>query len=116
MYNQIYPNVFSEFKRNFNSVDILDYQYLQFPLKPKDAKLKNINNLIDAIEEKDPTGRKLVNLNRFETNNLFTSFYITLFNVVSVNSMYIKICGNCGRYFITHKKIFHIVIDRWLNM
>jgi len=104
LYNQIYPNAFSEFKKNFHSVDILDYQYLQFPFKPKDAKLENINNLIDAIEETDPTGRKLVNLNRFETNNLFTSFYITLFNVVSVNSMYIKICGNCGRYFITHKK------------
>ena len=104
LYNQIYPNVFSEFKKDFHSVDILDYQYLQFPFKPEDAKLENINNLIDAIGEADPSGRKLVNLNRFETNNLFTSFYITLFNVVSVNSVYIKICGNCGRYFITHKK------------
>ena len=104
LYNQIYPNVFSEFKKDFHSVDILDYQYLQFPFKPEDAKLENINNLIDAIGEADPSGRKLVNLNRFETDNLFTSFYITLFNVVSVNSVYIKICGNCGRYFITHKK------------
>jgi hypothetical protein len=104
LYNQIYSNVFSEFKKDFHSVDILDYQYLQFPFKPEDAKLENINNLIDAIGEADPSGRKLVNLNRFETNNLFTSFYITLFNVVSVNSVYIKICGNCGRYFITHKK------------
>lgn len=104
LYNQIYPNVFSEFKKDFHSVDILDYQYLQFPFKPEDAKLENINNLIDAIGEADPSGRKLVNLNRFETNNLFTSFYITLFNVVSVNSVYIKICGNCKRYFITHKE------------
>ena len=77
---------------------------MQFPFKPEEAKLENINNLIDAIGEADPSGRKLVNLNRFETDNLFTSFYITLFNVVSVNSVYIKICGNCGRYFITHKK------------
>lgn len=79
---------------------------MQFTFKPKDAKSENINNLIDTIKEKDPIGRKLVNLNQFETNNLFTSFYITLFNVVSVNSMYIKICGNCERYFITHKKYF----------
>ena len=39
LYNQIYPNVFSEFKKDFHSVDILDYQYLQFPFKPEDAKL-----------------------------------------------------------------------------
>src|SRR5699024_12626670 len=58
---------------------------------------------ISTIEKIDPTGRKLNSLQQFETTNLFTSFYITLFNVVAVNKMHIKICGNCGRYFITHK-------------
>ena len=51
LYNQIYPNVFSEFKKDFHSVDILDYQYLQFPFKPEDAKLENINNLIENKEK-----------------------------------------------------------------
>ena len=34
----------------------------------------------------------------------FGSFYITLFNVVAINDKLIKICGNCKRYFITHKE------------
>lgn len=60
--------------------------------------------MISTIEKIDPTGRKLNSLQQFETTNLFTNFYITLFNVVTVNKMHIKICGNCERYFITHKE------------
>jgi len=104
LYNQIYPNTFAEFKQNFHSTDLLDYNYTDLPLKNEPINIENINNLISAIEESDPTGRKLSNLQQFKTNNLFTSFYITLFNIVSVNKMHLKICGNCKRYFITHKK------------
>lgn len=104
LYNQIYPNTFAEFKQNFHSTDLLDYNYTDLPLKNETISIENINNLISAIEEADPTGRKLSNLQQFKTNNLFTSFYITLFNIVSVNKMHVKICGNCKRYFITHKK------------
>ena len=104
LYNQIYPNTFAEFKQNFHSTDLLDYNYTDLPLKNETISMENINNLISAIEESDPTGRKLSNLQQFKTNNLFTSFYITLFNIVSVNKMHVKICGNCKRYFITHKK------------
>ena len=104
LYNQIYPNTFAEFKQNFHSTDLLDYNYTDLPLKNEIISIENINNLISAIEEADPTGRKLSNLQQFKTNNLFTSFYITLFNIVSVNKMHVKICGNCKRYFITHKK------------
>lgn len=104
LYNQIYPNTFAEFKQNFHSTDLLDYNYTDLPLKNETISIENINNLISAIEEADPTGRKLSNLQQFKTNNLFTSFYITLFNIVSINKMHVKICGNCKRYFITHKK------------
>ena len=104
LYNQLYQNTFTEFKQDFHSTDLLDYQYNNFPIRKELIGLENINILISTIEEIDPTGRKLNSLQQFETNNLFTSFYITLFNVVAVNKMLIKICGNCGRYFITHKE------------
>lgn len=104
LYNQLYQDTFAEFKQDFHSTDLLDYQYNDFPIKKELAKFYDINALVSAIEEVDPTGRKLHSLQQFEISNLFTSFYITLFNVVAVNKMHIKICGNCGRYFITHKE------------
>lgn len=104
LYNQLYKDTFAEFKQDFHSTDLLDYQYNNFPIRKELIGLYDINALVSAIEEIDPTGRKLNSLQQFETNNLFTSFYITLFNVVAVNKMHIKICGNCGRYFITHKE------------
>lgn len=104
LYNQLYQNTFTEFKQDFHSTDLLDYQYNDFPIRKELIGLEDINILISTIEEIDPTGRKLNSLQQFETNNLFTGFYITLFNVVAVNKMLIKICGNCGRYFITHKE------------
>lgn len=104
LYNQLYQDTFAEFKQDFHSTDLLDYQYNDFPLRKEEIGLEDINTLISAIEEVDPTGRKLSSLQQFETNNLFTSCYITLFNIVAVNKMHIKICGNCGRYFITHKE------------
>lgn len=104
LYNQLYQDTFAEFKQDFHSTDLLDYQYNDFPIRKELIGLEDINVLVSAIEEIDPTGRKLNSLQQFETNNLFTSFYITLFNVVAVNKMHIKICGNCGRYFITHKE------------
>lgn len=104
LYNQLYQNTFAEFKQDFHSTDLLDYQYNDFPIRKELIGLYDISALVSAIEEIDPTGRKLNSLQQFETNNLFTSFYITLFNVVAVNKMHIKICGNCGRYFITHKE------------
>lgn len=104
LYNQINPNAFAEFKQDFHSTDLLDYQYSSFPIQKDLIKFYDVNALVSAIEEVDPTGRKLHSLQQFETTNLFTSFYITLFNVVAVNNKLIKICGNCGRYFITHKE------------
>ena len=104
LYNQLYQDTFAEFKQDFHSTDLLDYQYNDFPLRKEEIELEDIFTLISAIEKIDPTGRKLNSFQQFETTNLFTSFYITLFNVVAVNKMHIKICGNCGRYFITHKE------------
>ena len=104
LYNQLHPDSFAKFKKNFHSTDLLDYQYTNFPIRKELVEFYDVNLLVSAIEEVDSTGRKLNSLQQFETSNLFTSFYNTLFNVVAVNKMQIKICGNCGRYFITHKE------------
>lgn len=104
LYNQINPNTFAEFKQDFHSTDLLDYQYSSFPIQKDLIKFYDVDALVSAIEEIDPTGRKLHSLQQFETTNLFTSFYITLFNIVAINDKLIKICGNCKRYFITHKE------------
>ena len=114
LYNQLYPNTFAEFKQDFHSTDLLEYKYNDFPIRPELIQLEDINTIISAIEEVDPTGRKLNSLQQFETTNLFTSFYITLFNVVAINKMHIKICGNCQKYFITHKETV-TYCDRVIN-
>lgn len=104
LYNQINPNTFAEFKQDFHSTDLLDYQYSSFPIQKNLIKFYDVDTLVSAIEEVDPSGTKLHSLQKFETTNLFTIFYITLFNMVAINNKLIKICGNCRRYFITHKK------------
>lgn len=95
LYNQINPNTFAEFKQNFHSTDLLDYQYSNLPIQKDLIKFYDVNTLVSAIEEVDPTGRKLHSLQQFETTNLFTSFYITLFNVVAINDKLIKISCKC---------------------
>ncbi len=46
------------------------------------------------------------NFHQFVTNNLLTSFYITLFNIVTVNKFHIKVFNNYKRYFLTSKENF----------
>ncbi len=104
LYNQLYQDTFKEFSHDFHTTDLLEYQYNNFPLKKENIQLEDIYTLISTIKEIDPTGRHLSNLHQFVTNNLFTSFYITLFNIVAVNKLHIKVCGNCKRYFITPKE------------
>ena len=61
-YNQLYENIFAEFKQNFQSTDLLDYQYNNFPIQMKLIDFYDVSTLISAIEEIDPTGRKLNSL------------------------------------------------------
>jgi len=104
LYNQLYQDTFKEFSHNFHTTDLLEYQYNNFPLKKEDIQLEDVYTLISIIKEIDSTGKHLSNLHQFVTNNLFTSFYITLFNLVAINKLHIKICGNCNRYFLTPKE------------
>ena len=67
LYKQINPNTFSEFKQDFHSTNLLDYQYSSFPIQKDLIKFYDVNALVSAIEEVDPTGRKLHSLQQFET-------------------------------------------------
>ena len=51
----------------------------------------------------DPKGKEISHQYQYETNNLHTAFYITLYNIISIKNWYVKVCGNCGRYFLTPK-------------
>lgn len=99
LYNKLYPDTFKEFSHDFHTTDLLEYKYLNFP-----SGIKDVETLIKTIADIDPSGRQIANLHQFVTSNLFTSFYISLFNIIAVNKMHIKICNNCKRYFITQKE------------
>ena len=63
----------------------------------------------------DPEGKGLSSTFKFKTNNIFTAFYISLFNIIGMNELYVKICGNCNKYFIT-PKLNIVYCDRiWTN-
>ena len=51
----------------------------------------------------DPNGEKISHSYQYETDNLYTAFYIMMYNMIGINNSYVKICGNCGRYFLTPK-------------
>lgn len=104
LYNSLYQDTFKEFSHNFHTTDLLEYQYNNFPMKKEDIQLEDVYTLISTIKDFDPSGRHISNLHQFVTNNIFTALYITLFYVVSINKLHIKICGNCNRYFLTPKK------------
>lgn len=104
LYNSLYQDTFKEFSHDFHTTDLLKYQYNNFPIKKEDIQLEDVYILISTIKDFDPSGRHISNLHQFVTNNIFTALYITLFYVVSINKLHIKICGNCNRYFLTSKK------------
>lgn len=103
LYNQLYQDTFKEFSHDFHTTDLLEYQYDNFPLKKEEIQLEDVYTLINTIKNIDPTGKHLTNLHQFVANNLFTSFYITLFNILAINKSHIKLCNNCKRYFLTLK-------------
>lgn len=104
LYNSLYKDTFKEFSHDFHTTDLLEYEYNNFPLKKEDIQLEDVYTLISTIKDFDPSGRHISNLHQFVTNNLFAALYITLFYVVSINKLHIKICGNCKRYFLTSKE------------
>lgn len=104
LYNTIYKYDFESLANNFRTSNLLKYEYDNFPLQRTYNIHQDVHPLISAIKEHDYSGRHLRSLNQYLTYNLFTAFYITLFNLVSINKLHVKLCNNCNRYFITTKE------------
>ncbi len=97
VFNQVNNYPFKEFANNFKTINSLDYSYDYI-----DTKMPEI--IVSIIKATDPEGKEISQKYKYETNNLYTVFYITLFNIISIKNWHIKICGNCGRYFLTQKE------------
>lgn len=66
-------------------------------------KHKSTTELIAKIKKIDKNGDLITNLNGISTQNIYTVFYISIYYSVLNNSVFIRQCKNCHRYFITSK-------------
>lgn len=96
VFNQINNKPFKEISNNFKTINSLDYTY-----EYVDTKVPEL--VISIIKAMDPEGTDISREYIYETDNLYTAFYIMLYDIISINDWYVKICGNCGRYFLTPK-------------
>lgn len=103
IYNQLYKNPFNEICNNFESINLLDYTYDNIPYNSEAVEPKDVFIISSIIHTYDPDGTLLLNSYQLKTDNIFTAFYITLFNILGMDDFYIKICGNCKKYFLTPK-------------
>ena len=103
LFNQLYKHPFNEISDKFETINLLDYTYDHIPYNSEAIEPKDILIVSSIIQAMDPEGTALSSTYTFVTDNTFTSFYITLFNLIGINSLYVKICGNCNNYFITPK-------------
>lgn len=103
LFNELNKHPFNEISNKFQTINLLDYTYDHIPYNSKAIDSKDILIVSSIIHTMDPEGTDLSSTYTFVTDNIFTAFYITLFNFIGINSLYIKICGNCNNYFITPK-------------
>ena len=96
VFNQINNKPFKDISNNFKTINSLDYNYDYV-----DTRVPEL--VISIIKAMDPKGKEISHQYQYETNNLYTAFYIMLYDIISINNWYVKICGNCGRYFLTPK-------------
>ena len=96
VFNQINNKPFRDISNNFKTINSLDYNYDYV-----DTRVPEV--VISIIKAMDPKGKKISHQYQYETNNLYTAFYITLYNIIGIKNWYVKVCGNCGRYFLTPK-------------
>ena len=96
VFNQVNNRPFKNIANNFKTINMLDYNYEYI-----DTKVPEL--LISIIKRMDPNGEYISHSYQYETDNLYTAFYIMLYNMIGISNGYVKICGNCGRYFLTPK-------------
>lgn len=96
VFNQVNNHPFKNISSNFKMINVLDYNYEYI-----DSKVPEV--IISVIKAMDPKGEDIFHSYQYETDNLYTAFYIMLYNMIGISNGYVKICGNCGRYFLTPK-------------
>ena len=115
LFNQLYKHPFNEISDKFETINLLDYTYDHIPYNSEAIDPKDILIVSSIIQAMDPEGTDLSSTYTFVTDNIFTAFYITLFNTIGMDELYVKICGNCNKYFIT-PKLNIVYCDReWAN-
>lgn len=96
VFNQINNKPFKDISNNYKTINSLDYNYDYV-----DTRVPEV--VISIIKAIDPKGKEIPHQYQYETNNLYTAFYITLYNIICIKNWYVKVCGNCARYFLTPK-------------
>ena len=96
VFNQVNNNPFKKISNNFKTINSLNYNYEYVNTKIPEVA-------ISIIKAMDPKGEKICHQYQYETDNLYTAFYIMLYDIIGINNWYVKICRNCGRYFLTQK-------------
>ena len=96
VFNQVNNHPFKNISSDFKTVNILDYTY-----EYVDSKVPEV--IISILKAMDPKGKEITQKYQYETNNLYTAFYIMLYDIIGISNAYVKVCGNCGRYFMTAK-------------
>ena len=103
LFNELYKHPFNEISNKFETINLLDYTYDHIPYNSEAIEPKDILIVSSIIQTMDPDGTNLSSTYKFVTNDVFTVFYISLFDLIGANNLYVKICGYCNKYFITPK-------------
>lgn len=91
----------NKISNNYQHYGTFNFEYSQ--IYTDELKHKNTTELIKKIKKLDKTGNKIKSNTGIVTSNIFTAFYISLYNLVINNIEFIRLCKNCHRYFITSK-------------
>lgn len=111
VFNQTNNKPFKNISNDFKTINSLDYTY-----EYVDTKIPEL--VISIIKTLDSNGTEISHEYKYETENLYTAFYNMLYNIIGIPNWYVKICGNCGRYFITPKATISYcdrIVDRELT-
>lgn len=89
------------FANSYSYNGMFNFYYANKDLKK--LKHKNISELIAKIKIFDPNGSNIHSSYSIITENIYTVFYISLYNLVLSNTNIIRECKNCHRHFLTNK-------------
>lgn len=96
-----HKNELDKISNNYQHYGSFNFEYSQ--VYKNDLKHKNTSELIKKIKKIDEDGHKISSDNGILTQNIYTIFYISLYNLVINDNDFIRQCKNCHRYFLTNK-------------